>query len=431
MRKPPDSRSPPAAGGCRRLRSNSSMRRTRRPSRSRPRRTARSSCARSSRAITRSPLPTVTGTTTLFGTAQPFATVSFQSASDPRTIRQATSDGNAQYSIRLSAGEWLVGGRFYASTALYATLGRVVVTRGITTTFDAMFVQGVRVSGTVSDANPAVRNPGATVAFTNAVGQVWLQTDSIGGYFAFLPAGTYDVQAFNQAGAYFARVALPATTRLNIALAATSETVGWAVYRDLNRNGAVNPGEAVVGARITLTDDCGANLVFTTNATGEFRIPLFANRTYAGVVTATGYADHPIASSSPVQLRTLMPIALAPLPVQVQGSVLVNGSALLNHPVTVVAVALGNGAVGTSTVTDSNGGYGFGLVPGSYALVVDENVSSTRAMRYQNQGTDRIVAPVGAGILPHDIDIVARSLVVGNVTLSGTAQAASLEFDGP
>ncbi|TLZ90507.1 MAG: hypothetical protein E6K01_03445 [Methanobacteriota archaeon] len=381
--------------------------------------------------VTLLPTGTVRGTTTLFGTAQPFATLSFQSASDPRTIRQATSDGSAEYSIRLPAGEWLVSGRFYATTALYATLGRVVVSSGGTTSFDAMFVQGIRISGTVSDANPAVRNPGATVAFTNAAGQVWLQTDSAGGYFAFLPAGTYDVQAFNQAGAYFARVGLSATTQLNIALAATSETVGWAVYRDVNRNSAVDPGEAIAGARITLTDDRGANLAFTTNATGAFQIPLFANRTYAGVVTAAGYADQPIASSSPIQLRTLMPIALAPLPVQVQGSVLVNGSAFLSHPVTVVAVALGNGAVGSSTVTDSNGGYGFGLVPGSYALVVDENVSSTRAMRYQNLGTDRIVVPVGTSILPYDIDIVARSLVVGNVTLSATARAASLEFDGP
>src|SRR2546426_23534 len=381
--------------------------------------------------VTLLPTGTVRGTTTLFGTAQPFATLSFQSASDPRTIRQATSDGNAEYSIRIPAGEWLVSGRFYATTALYATLGRVVVSSGGTTSFDAMFVQGIRISGTVSDANPAVRNPGATVAFTNAAGQVWLQTDSAGGYFAFLPAGTYDVQAFNQAGAYFARVGLSATTQLNIALAATSETVGWAVYRDVNRSSAVDPGEAITGARITLTDDRGANLVFTTNATGAFHIPLFANRTYAGVVTAAGYADQPIASSSPIQLRTLMPIALAPLPVQVQGSVLVNGSAFLSHPVTVVAVALGNGAVGSSTVTDSNGGYGFGLVPGSYALVVDENVSSTRAMRYQNLGTDRIVVPVGTSILPYDIDIVARSLVVGNVTLSATARAASLEFDGP
>src|SRR3989442_960443 len=139
-----------------------------------------------------------------------------------RPNRQVTSDGNGQYSIRLPAGEWLVSGRFYASTALYATLGRVVVPSGSTTSFDAMFVQGIRVSGTVSDANPAVRNPGATVAFTNAAGQVWLQTGSVGGYFAFLPAGTYDVQAFNQAGADFAPVALSATNQLNISLAATS-----------------------------------------------------------------------------------------------------------------------------------------------------------------------------------------------------------------
>lgn len=378
-------------------------------------------------------LPTgrVTGTTTLFGTAQPFATLNFQSASDPRTVRQATSDGNAGYSIRLPADEWFVSGRFYASNLLYATLGRVVVASGTTTSFDAMFVQGVRLGGTVSDANPAVRNPGATVAFANAAGQVWLQTDSAGGYFTFLPVGTYDLEAFNLAGAYFASVPLTGTTSLNIALIATSETVGWTVYRDVNRNSGVNPGEAIAGARVRLTDDRGANVLLTTNATGEFRIPLFANRTYAGRVSAPGYVDHPIGASSPIQLRTLMPIALTPVPVQVQGGVLVNGSAVLSHLVTVVAVPLGNGAVGSSTQTDSNGGYGFGLVPGTYALVVDENVSSTRAMRYQNQGTDRIAVTVGEGTLPYDINIVARTLVVGNVTLGGTARAATLAFDGP
>src|SRR3989449_3937456 len=105
--------------------------------------------------VTLLPVGTVSGETTLFGTAQPFATLSFQSASEPRTIRQATSDANARYSIRLPAGEWFVSGRFYGSNLLYATLGRVVVVGGSTTSFDAMFVQGVRLSGRVSDANPA------------------------------------------------------------------------------------------------------------------------------------------------------------------------------------------------------------------------------------------------------------------------------------
>src|SRR5207247_3900783 len=136
----------------------------------------------------------------------------------------------------LPAGEWFVSGRFYGSNLLYATLGRVVVVRGSTTSFDAMFVQGVRLSGTVSDANPAVRNPGATVVLANAAGQVWLQTDTAGGYFAFLPVGTYDLEAFNQADSYFSRVTATGTLLLHIALVTKSVTVGiddtLEVYRD-------------------------------------------------------------------------------------------------------------------------------------------------------------------------------------------------------
>src|SRR5437667_11370429 len=116
-----------------------------------------------------------------------------------------------------------------------------------------------------------------------------------------------------------------------------------------------------------------------------------------------------------------MPIALAPLPVQVQGTVFLDGSSVPGHPLTIVAVPLGNGAVGSSTQTDSNGGYFFGLVPGRYNLVVDENVSSNRAMRYQNQSTDQIVLAVGQGTLAHGIDIVVRTLVIGNASLNGTS----------
>src|SRR5439155_554039 len=83
-------------------------------------------------------------------------------SADPRTIRSTTSDGTARFSIRLGAGEWFVSGRFYGSSGLFATLGTVVVPAGATTSYQAMFVQGVRLMGTVKDANPAVVNPEAT-----------------------------------------------------------------------------------------------------------------------------------------------------------------------------------------------------------------------------------------------------------------------------
>src|SRR3989454_1502486 len=97
-----------------------------------------------------------------------------QSANDPRTIRSTPSDGNARFSIRLGAGEWFVSGRFYGSTRLFATLGTVLVTAGATTAYQAMFLPGVRLTGAVKDAKPAVVNPDATVALVSAFGQRWL-----------------------------------------------------------------------------------------------------------------------------------------------------------------------------------------------------------------------------------------------------------------
>jgi len=381
--------------------------------------------------LTFAPSGVVTGTTRLLGTATPFVTLEFRSAMDPRTVRTATSDGAAIYSIRLAAGEWFVTGRFYNGTRLYATLGRVVVTPGATSHFNAMFLDGVRLEGKVRDPNPTLLNPQADVVFSNDVGQLWLRTDATGGYLGFLPGGAYDLEAFNRVGAYFASVTLSANLRKDFDLIGTSETVGWRAYRDANQNGVADAGEDVGGARVDLRDDRGAHLVLTTPATGELLTPLFANRTYAGSVSAAGYATRVIASSSPEALRSIVPIALSPVLVQIQGSALLGGSALVNRPIAIAAVPLGSGAVAASTTTDSNGGYALGLVPGAYALVVDENVSTSRDTRYQNLESDQIVLAVGQSGLSHDIRIIVRNRVHGNVTLGGSAVAVQLTFDGP
>ena len=112
--------------------------------------------------LTLFPSGLVAGTTNLFGNARPFATLEFRSALDPRTIRMATSDANAQYSVRLAAGPWFVSGRFYDGSRLYATLGRVDVSSGATARLDAMFLDGVRLNGTVKDPTAGVQNPQGT-----------------------------------------------------------------------------------------------------------------------------------------------------------------------------------------------------------------------------------------------------------------------------
>lgn len=381
--------------------------------------------------FTLAPSGTVTGRTFVFGTPRPFAGLDFQSATDPRIVRSTTSDGDARYSIRLSAGEWYVGGRLYDPSGLYATLGRVTVASGHVAAHNAIFLPGARVSGTVSDPNPSVRDPRADVAFSSPAGQLWLRTDFTGQYLAFLPSGTYDLQAFNAAGAHFASTSVAGVTSLDLPLLETSEAVDWTIYRDLNRNGVMDAGEGIPGSHISLTDDRGARIALTTNVGGTAAIRLFGNRTYSGAVTAAGFEARSINASTPTALRAMNPIALAPAVVQVQGSVLLGGSPLVAHPITVRAIPAGAGAVAATTRSDSNGGYGFGLVPGTYLLVIDENVSTSHDRRYQNRGTDRVELAVGQMSLARDLDIVARDLVRGNVTLNGTARAATVSFEGP
>jgi dolichyl-diphosphooligosaccharide--protein glycosyltransferase len=381
--------------------------------------------------LTLFPSGSVAGATNLFGYARPFATLAFQSAADPGTVRSATSDGNGQYSIRLSAGEWFVTGRFYDGARLFAVLGDVFVVPGTTARFDATFVDGVRVNGTVRDPTSSALSLQANVGFHTAAGQLWLRTDAQGGYLAFLPAGTYDLAAFTATGAFFATVPLPSSARRDISLIPSPEAVSWKVFRDVNGDRIAQPEEQIGGAHIDLVDDRGARVFLTTPATGNLTIPLFANRTYTGSVSAPGYATRSIPSSSLAALRGIVPIALNPTPVPVQGTVLLNGAALVNRPVTLRVAAVGNGAVSATTLTDTNGGFSLSLVPGTYDLVIDENVSTSRDLRYQNLALDRIPLAVGQGVLSHDVRIVTRNRVHGSVALSGSPTTATLTFDGP
>lgn len=373
----------------------------------------------------------VAGVTRIFGTDRPFATVEFQSVEDPSVVRTVTSGANAAFEVRLPAGPWNLNGRFYDGTTLFAALGRVTVAPGASTTFNPMFVLGVRIDGRVLDPNPSVRDPGATIAFRGSSGEWWLRTNPSGGYLAFLPAGTYDAEAFTDGAVHYATYLLTTSRTMDLPLVATSEGAAGIVFHDMNGDAVPDPGEEVTSAHIDLQDDLGARVFVTTNRTGEFRITLFADRTYAGTITAPGYETFTIEASTPQEIRELQPFQLIPFPVDVRGSVVLDGSPLLNRATRIQAVPFGGGAVAANATTDSNGGYGLTLAPGMYELVIDENVSSSLENRYQNLEEDRIVLSVGQTPLPYDLAIVERLRVAGVVTANGTASDATVSFDGP
>src|SRR5204862_6802123 len=95
------------------------------------------------------------------------------------------------------------------------------------------------------------------------------------------------------------------------------------------------------------------------------------------------------------------------------------------------AVRAGACAGPASRECSAGGGDALAVRPGRYDLVGDENVSASADLRYQDLVSDRISLAVGQASLAYDLRIVQRSRVRGNVTLSGSAVAATVSFDGP
>jgi len=381
--------------------------------------------------LTLLPSGRVTGSTWVFGTPRPFASLEFQSAADPGLVRIVPSDATGTFAVTLPTGDWNVNGRLYQGSDLYAFLGRVAVRPGATTPLTATFTQGARLDGTVREANRTTGVSGAQVVFLAPSGAWWsLRSGFFGQYLAFLPTGTYAVQASTSTSAFNGSLVLTGSRTYDITLA-PAESITGVVYRDADGNGLSDAGEGVPGARIDLVDDRGQRILAVTNASGIFVLLGFPGHTYAGSISALGYETRAIPTSTLEGLRQASPFALEPIRVGVSGTVLLDGSPLVNRPIRIAALALGSGAVGSSATSDTSGAYYLPLVPGAYELVIGENVSGSADRRYENLGPYPVTVPIASLGLSADLAVVERVLVRGNTTANGTAVAARVTFRGP
>jgi len=377
--------------------------------------------------LTLVPSGRVVGTTRYFGVVQPYATLEFQRLANVSYVRTVRSDATGAFSVTLPAGEWNVNGRLGIGTGLFAHLGRVAVVAGTTTAYGAVFVEGARIEGTVTGASTTTER--AQIAFTTAGAQWWIRTGLTSGYVAYLPVGSYGLEAFTTSAAVYTAVDLAGSRSLDLTLeSATSATAR--VFRDLNGDGEWQAGEEIAGATVRLVDDRGRAVVALTGETGVFRLVGAAERTFTGRIEALGFGALPV-SGSIASFRSEASFALVPTPVQVRGAVLLEGTPLLFRSVSIRAVPLAAGAVPATASTDTNGGFELSLVPGPYDLVVDENVSGSRDLRYQNLGSDVLTVRLGASSVLRDLEVVVRSLVTGQVTRNGSGIEATVGFVGP
>ncbi len=200
----------------------------------------------------------------------------------------------------------------------------------------------------------------------------------------------------------------------------------------MNGNGAADPGEGLAGMVLTATDPQGRTVTGFSGRGGAFDLSLNASVAYTVRISGRGYVPVTFGPATIPDLRTRSSIPLTPSPVSVTGTVMYQGSAVTSGAISLRFRGTGNGGVTTDALTDGAGRYVVSLVPGSYQIVVDQNVTpGSAALRWGNAGEDTLGVDVGGAPVTRDLAVLQRGHVTGTVMFSGVPVSTPVTFDGP
>ena len=382
--------------------------------------------------LTAHPSGFLDGTTYVGGNIQPFATMEFTNLGNRSLVRLVTSDATAHYSAALPVGRWSVTGRHFRTGTLFAVLATVDVVRGRTSDFDPLFAQGVDIRGKAYVGTTANISRAADIVFRSMDGDLFLgRTSNYGVYIAYVPEGTYEVQAVLGFATFLGRRTFDTSMTLDLPMA-IRPLYAASVYRDLNRDGVKDSGEGVTGAPITATDPQGRVLTVFSGVDGDFILPLEATVQYTVRIAPPGYLPVAIGPAIVADLRTHSQIAITAANVGVSGTLLYAGAPLAGTSIAVLFLATGGGGLTADAVADATGRYSTSLSPGSYQVIVDQNVTAgSDAVRWENAGEDRVTLEVAQAPASLDVAILQRARVTGNVTFIGVPVTVPVTFEGP
>ena len=361
----------------------------------------------------------VTGSVTIGDGGQKGVSVGF--LSEQREIWVTTGE-NGVYNATLPSGNYTAyvltaqGGTDYVAMKAFEADEDLM-------TLDLPLAQAAAVSGTVK-TDKAVS--GATVIFTAADGaSIRTTTNAAGEYKLFLLPGDHFAYASSSSSssgkAYWSAVSVEGSKTVDLQLADGASLKGI-VYRDANRNNAVDSGEAIARTLVTITDPANQNkkISFVTDASGKFDITLPKGAGYRLTASMDGYASAE---------RTYedftgqdQNIALVAHNRTVAGTVAGSDGGSLDG-YTIEFEGTGGGATsGNATIAD--GSFTADLAPGSYKIIID--LPGQELSKYVYNGT--ITVPVGRD--PAAMDITAQLKVLVNLTVNTNGGEGTVSFVG-
>ncbi len=374
------------------------------------------------------PYGTVTGRTFAGGKAAPYTYIEFRTRSSEPRDRSVWSDQGGSYSLTLAEGRHDVYCVYNTGGQRYVYLGSVDIRRGKETKLDIQMGSSVRLTGLVKFQGEILNETSILLESDRGVFRVHTNPEAI--YTAYLPPDDYWISAYGKMeGVYAAQLTLTEDMVHDITLVKERGLAGF-VYYDKNNSGDRQAEEGLMDARLIYTDEDGDRLAFLTSGEGEFEAWLIPDEDYSLRVEARGFNPFSKPTSSLDDLESDAVYSLTPMNITVYGQLILDGAPLVSDNLDIDFESIGNGSISQGT-RSSSGAYTVSLMPGDYRIVIDQNISVSGDLRFQNMEEDIIRLEIGQETLVHNLDIVRRGLVSGTVMLDGVLTNATLEFNGP
>ena len=374
------------------------------------------------------PFGTVSGRTFAGGKTAPYTYIEFRSQSTAPRDRFIWSDQSGSYSVSLKEGRYDIYCIYDTGGQRYVYLGSTVVKRNATTKVDIQMVPPAKLTGTVFFGGE--KDNTTSVHLESDKGIFVARTNALADYTALLPPGDYWVTAYGETGRVHAsRISLTESMVYDITLVEERRVAGY-VYYDMNNSGDRQYEEGLIDALLTYTDEEGNKISTLTDDDGSYEAWLVPDKDYSIVVERKGFDTVTIPVSSIDDIEEDSVYSMIPKNITVSGQVLMGGIPLDQDNLDMEFQATSSGSISTRTRSFS-GSYSVNLRPGDYLVVIDQNISASGDLRYQNTKTDEIHLSIGQDDLEYDVNVVRRGLVSGTVRLAGELVNCTLEFNGP
>ncbi|WP_081579967.1 carboxypeptidase regulatory-like domain-containing protein [Methanomassiliicoccus luminyensis] len=377
---------------------------------------------------------TVSGTVTIGGVPQANVSVVFRSEQREISVMTNASGG---YLVSLPRGEYSVyvltvdgDGNKCAALESFSTgdadtvpplnieLGPAAVLSG--TVFKDLDGDGEQ------DTNESAVS-GAIVVYTLPDGSyVKAVANAKGEYNVIVPTGTYFMYASGGGRSYWASdVQILADATTDIALGDSVYLTGK-VFRDLDGDGEQDSGESgISGVLLSIwnSDEPGEKVRFVTGSNGNYNISVPAG-SYIINATIEGY------STWQGDAGTGVSIALEAEDREVTGTV-TDEDGISIGGVTVNFKPTGSSGQEDSAITDASGRFIASLEPGTYWVVIDQNISSgDDSSRYYYNST--LTVPISRDPDALDIEAAVQHKVVLDITGPSTYDSDStIRIIGP